>query len=183
MKSSPSLLAELKSAIAMLTKNISAHRLIMLPCQILAGLILCLFFSSGPAPSPSSFLPSPSPQPSQSPAAARTPQNFSVPSPGPLNTPGKWSENCTAHGDLVYVLVTVIVPRKPVIVWHNENFKEVYKAASIASKWTSHAPHNTVAWISQNQLKPLFSSLNYVMDFSNFLNLLKKKWYLMEQVL
>uniref|UniRef100_A0A8C6YFR6 Mediator of RNA polymerase II transcription subunit 15 n=1 Tax=Naja naja TaxID=35670 RepID=A0A8C6YFR6_NAJNA len=44
--------------------------------------------SSGPAPSPSSFLPSPSPQPSQSPAAARTPQNFSVPSPGPLNTPG-----------------------------------------------------------------------------------------------
>uniref|UniRef100_K7FCX9 Mediator of RNA polymerase II transcription subunit 15 n=1 Tax=Pelodiscus sinensis TaxID=13735 RepID=K7FCX9_PELSI len=43
---------------------------------------------SGPAPSPSSFLPSPSPQPSQSPAAARTPQNFSVPSPGPLNTPG-----------------------------------------------------------------------------------------------
>uniref|UniRef100_A0ACB8FY66 Mediator complex subunit Med15 n=1 Tax=Sphaerodactylus townsendi TaxID=933632 RepID=A0ACB8FY66_9SAUR len=42
--------------------------------------------SSGPAPSPSSFLPSPSPQPSQSPAAARTPQNFSVPSP--LNTPG-----------------------------------------------------------------------------------------------
>uniref|UniRef100_A0A8B9SMB3 Mediator of RNA polymerase II transcription subunit 15 n=1 Tax=Anas platyrhynchos TaxID=8839 RepID=A0A8B9SMB3_ANAPL len=44
--------------------------------------------NSGPAPSPSSFLPSPSPQPSQSPAAARTPQNFSVPSPGPLNTPG-----------------------------------------------------------------------------------------------
>ncbi|MGH0144430.1 UNVERIFIED_CONTAM: hypothetical protein FKN15_017181 [Acipenser sinensis] len=34
------------------------------------------------------FLPSPSPQPSQSPATARTPQNFSVPSPGPLNTPG-----------------------------------------------------------------------------------------------
>lgn len=45
--------------------------------------------SSGPAPSPSSFLPSPSPQPSQSPVTARTPQNFSVPSPGPLNTPGK----------------------------------------------------------------------------------------------
>lgn len=45
--------------------------------------------SSGPAPSPSSFLPSPSPQPSQSPASARTPQNFSVPSPGPLNTPGE----------------------------------------------------------------------------------------------
>ncbi|KAM4808137.1 mediator of RNA polymerase II transcription subunit 15 isoform 2-T2 [Rhinophrynus dorsalis] len=44
--------------------------------------------SSGPAPSPSSFMPSPSPQPSQSPASARTPQNFSVPSPGPLNTPG-----------------------------------------------------------------------------------------------
>nr|XP_034808151.1 mediator of RNA polymerase II transcription subunit 15 isoform X7 [Pan paniscus] len=43
--------------------------------------------SSGPAPSPSSFLPSPSPQPSQSPVTARTPQNFSVPSPGPLNTP------------------------------------------------------------------------------------------------
>ncbi|XP_028681276.2 mediator of RNA polymerase II transcription subunit 15 isoform X2 [Erpetoichthys calabaricus] len=43
--------------------------------------------SSGPAPSPSGFLPSPSPQPSQSPATARTPQNFSVPSPGPLNTP------------------------------------------------------------------------------------------------
>ncbi|KAM9094412.1 mediator of RNA polymerase II transcription subunit 15 [Sarcophilus harrisii] len=43
--------------------------------------------SSGPAPSPSSFLPSPSPQPSQSPASARTPQTFSVPSPGPLNTP------------------------------------------------------------------------------------------------
>lgn len=50
--------------------------------------ILSSSFSSGPAPSPSSFLPSPSPQPSQSPAAARTPQNFSVPSPGPLNTPG-----------------------------------------------------------------------------------------------
>ncbi|XP_014388631.1 PREDICTED: mediator of RNA polymerase II transcription subunit 15-like [Myotis brandtii] len=43
--------------------------------------------SSGPAPSPSSFLPSPSPQPSQGPVTARTPQNFSVPSPGPLNTP------------------------------------------------------------------------------------------------
>ncbi|XP_007953657.1 mediator of RNA polymerase II transcription subunit 15 [Orycteropus afer afer] len=43
--------------------------------------------SSGPAPSPGSFLPSPSPQPSQSPVTARTPQNFSVPSPGPLNTP------------------------------------------------------------------------------------------------
>ncbi|XP_048199389.1 mediator of RNA polymerase II transcription subunit 15 isoform X7 [Perognathus longimembris pacificus] len=43
--------------------------------------------SSGPAQSPSSFLPSPSPQPSQSPVTARTPQNFSVPSPGPLNTP------------------------------------------------------------------------------------------------
>uniref|UniRef100_A0A8D1YWD5 Mediator complex subunit 15 n=1 Tax=Sus scrofa TaxID=9823 RepID=A0A8D1YWD5_PIG len=43
--------------------------------------------SSGPTPSPSSFLPSPSPQPSQSPVTARTPQNFSVPSPGPLNTP------------------------------------------------------------------------------------------------
>ncbi|KAK2522961.1 Med15 [Columba guinea] len=55
------------------------------------GLILCLCFSSGPAPSPSSFLPSPSPQPSQSPAAARTPQNFSVPSPGPLNTPVAFS--------------------------------------------------------------------------------------------
>ncbi|XP_023618981.1 mediator of RNA polymerase II transcription subunit 15 isoform X3 [Myotis lucifugus] len=40
-----------------------------------------------PCPSPSSFLPSPSPQPSQSPVTARTPQNFSVPSPGPLNTP------------------------------------------------------------------------------------------------
>ncbi|XP_057601404.1 mediator of RNA polymerase II transcription subunit 15 isoform X7 [Hippopotamus amphibius kiboko] len=43
--------------------------------------------SSGPAPSPGGFLPSPSPQPSQSPVTARTPQNFSVPSPGPLNTP------------------------------------------------------------------------------------------------
>ncbi|KAL6080311.1 hypothetical protein STEG23_036282, partial [Scotinomys teguina] len=39
--------------------------------------------SSSPAPSPSSFLPSPSPQ---SPVTAHTPQNFSVPSPGPLNT-------------------------------------------------------------------------------------------------
>uniref|UniRef100_W5MHK1 Mediator of RNA polymerase II transcription subunit 15 n=1 Tax=Lepisosteus oculatus TaxID=7918 RepID=W5MHK1_LEPOC len=44
--------------------------------------------SSGPAPSPGGFLPSPSPQPSQSPVTARTPQNFGVPSPGPLNTPG-----------------------------------------------------------------------------------------------
>uniref|UniRef100_W5MHH6 Mediator of RNA polymerase II transcription subunit 15 n=1 Tax=Lepisosteus oculatus TaxID=7918 RepID=W5MHH6_LEPOC len=43
--------------------------------------------SSGPAPSPGGFLPSPSPQPSQSPVTARTPQNFGVPSPGPLNTP------------------------------------------------------------------------------------------------
>uniref|UniRef100_G1QFW5 Uncharacterized protein n=1 Tax=Myotis lucifugus TaxID=59463 RepID=G1QFW5_MYOLU len=43
--------------------------------------------SPGPAPSPSSFLPSPSPQPSQSPVTARTPQNFSVPSPGPVHTP------------------------------------------------------------------------------------------------
>lgn len=50
---------------------------------------LSIYCSSGPAPSPSSFLPSPSPQPSQSPVTARTPQNFSVPSPGPLNTPGK----------------------------------------------------------------------------------------------
>lgn len=50
---------------------------------------LSICCSSGPAPSPSSFLPSPSPQPSQSPVTARTPQNFSVPSPGPLNTPGK----------------------------------------------------------------------------------------------
>uniref|UniRef100_A0A8C3QUH0 Mediator of RNA polymerase II transcription subunit 15 n=2 Tax=Cyanoderma ruficeps TaxID=181631 RepID=A0A8C3QUH0_9PASS len=80
--------AELQTAMMVLTKIISACRLMIIPCQILAGLILCLFFSSGPAPSPSSFLPSPSPQPSQSPAAARTPQNFSVPSPGPLNTPG-----------------------------------------------------------------------------------------------
>lgn len=102
----------------MLTKSISVHRLIVFPCQILAGLFLCLFFSSGPAPSPSSFLPSPSPQPSQSPAAARTPQNFSVPSPGPLNTPGKWSENCTAERALGYVLVTVLVPRKAAIIWH-----------------------------------------------------------------
>uniref|UniRef100_A0A7M4E0R4 Mediator of RNA polymerase II transcription subunit 15 n=1 Tax=Crocodylus porosus TaxID=8502 RepID=A0A7M4E0R4_CROPO len=53
-------------------------------CSVCLQIINC----SGPAPSPSSFLPSPSPQPSQSPAAARTPQNFSVPSPGPLNTPG-----------------------------------------------------------------------------------------------
>lgn len=51
--------------------------------------LLLFCCSSGPAPSPSSFLPSPSPQPSQSPVTARTPQNFSVPSPGPLNTPGK----------------------------------------------------------------------------------------------
>ncbi|XP_059555524.1 mediator of RNA polymerase II transcription subunit 15-like [Myotis daubentonii] len=43
--------------------------------------------SPGPAPSPSSFLLSPSPQPSQSPVVAHTLQNFSVPSPGPLNTP------------------------------------------------------------------------------------------------
>uniref|UniRef100_A0A8C3V4T2 Mediator of RNA polymerase II transcription subunit 15 n=1 Tax=Catharus ustulatus TaxID=91951 RepID=A0A8C3V4T2_CATUS len=80
--------SKLQTAIMMLTKTTSSYRLMILPGQILAGLILCLFFSSGPAPSPSSFLPSPSPQPSQSPAAARTPQNFSVPSPGPLNTPG-----------------------------------------------------------------------------------------------
>uniref|UniRef100_A0A4W2CQB8 Mediator of RNA polymerase II transcription subunit 15 n=1 Tax=Bos indicus x Bos taurus TaxID=30522 RepID=A0A4W2CQB8_BOBOX len=52
-----------------------------------ARLTCLLSASSGPAPSPSSFLPSPSPQPSQSPVTARTPQNFSVPSPGPLNTP------------------------------------------------------------------------------------------------
>lgn len=66
-----------------------------LPARLLGWLVppthvppfLCC--SSGPAPSPSSFLPSPSPQPSQSPVTARTPQNFSVPSPGPLNTPGK----------------------------------------------------------------------------------------------
>lgn len=126
----------------MLAKRISAHRLIMLLCQILTGLILCLFFSSGPAPSPSSFLPSPSPQPSQSPAAARTPQNFSVPSPGPLNTPGKWSESYTADHELVYVLVTVIVPRKPVIISHDVNFKELYKAASIASS-ERHTHHIT----------------------------------------
>uniref|UniRef100_A0A8D3DJT1 Mediator of RNA polymerase II transcription subunit 15 n=1 Tax=Scophthalmus maximus TaxID=52904 RepID=A0A8D3DJT1_SCOMX len=43
---------------------------------------------SGPTPSPGGFQPSPSPQPSQSPATARTPQNYGVPSPGPLNTPG-----------------------------------------------------------------------------------------------
>lgn len=54
--------------------------------------VLRLPCSSGPAPSPSSFLPSPSPQPSQSPVTARTPQNFSVPSPGPLNTPGKLAQ-------------------------------------------------------------------------------------------
>lgn len=107
--------AELQTAIMLLTKIISAYRLMILPCHILAGLILWLFFSSGPAPSPSSFLPSPSPQPSQSPAAARTPQNFSVPSPGPLNTPGKLSESCTAHHGLDYVLVTVIAPGNPVI--------------------------------------------------------------------
>uniref|UniRef100_A0A8C6DBC2 Mediator of RNA polymerase II transcription subunit 15 n=1 Tax=Moschus moschiferus TaxID=68415 RepID=A0A8C6DBC2_MOSMO len=52
-----------------------------------AGALLPVSPGSGPAPSPSSFLPSPSPQPSQSPVTARTPQNFSVPSPGPLNTP------------------------------------------------------------------------------------------------
>lgn len=45
--------------------------------------------SSGPTPSPGGFQPSPSPQPSQSPATARTPQNYGVPSPGPLNTPGE----------------------------------------------------------------------------------------------
>ncbi|CAB1318613.1 unnamed protein product [Coregonus sp. 'balchen'] len=44
--------------------------------------------SSGPTPSPGGFQPSPSPQPSHSPATARTPQNYGVPSPGPLNTPG-----------------------------------------------------------------------------------------------
>ncbi|KAM8824013.1 LOW QUALITY PROTEIN: mediator of RNA polymerase II transcription subunit 15 [Synchiropus picturatus] len=44
--------------------------------------------SSGPAPSPGGFQPSPSPQPAQSPITARTPQNYGVPSPGPLNTPG-----------------------------------------------------------------------------------------------
>uniref|UniRef100_A0A8C2ZPS1 Mediator of RNA polymerase II transcription subunit 15 n=1 Tax=Cyclopterus lumpus TaxID=8103 RepID=A0A8C2ZPS1_CYCLU len=44
--------------------------------------------SSGPTPSPGGFQPSPSPQPSQSPANARTPLNYGVPSPGPLNTPG-----------------------------------------------------------------------------------------------
>uniref|UniRef100_A0A669PZ28 Mediator of RNA polymerase II transcription subunit 15 n=1 Tax=Phasianus colchicus TaxID=9054 RepID=A0A669PZ28_PHACC len=87
-KSLANLLLELQIAIATLTKSVSVCRPIMLPCQALADLFLFLFFSSGPAPSPSSFLPSPSPQPSQSPAAARTPQNFSVPSPGPLNTPG-----------------------------------------------------------------------------------------------
>lgn len=107
--------AELQTAIMMLTKTTSSYRLMILPGQILAGFILCLFFSSGPAPSPSSFLPSPSPQPSQSPAAARTPQNFSVPSPGPLNTPGKWSESFTAHHGLGCVLVAVIVPGKSVI--------------------------------------------------------------------
>ncbi|XP_056461926.1 mediator of RNA polymerase II transcription subunit 15-like [Gadus chalcogrammus] len=44
--------------------------------------------SSGPTPSPGGFQPSPSPQPSHSPATERTPQNYGVPSPGPLNTPG-----------------------------------------------------------------------------------------------
>ncbi|XP_061740304.1 mediator of RNA polymerase II transcription subunit 15 isoform X2 [Nerophis ophidion] len=44
--------------------------------------------SSGPTPSPGGFQPSPSPQPSQSPSTARTPQNYGVPSPGPLSTPG-----------------------------------------------------------------------------------------------
>uniref|UniRef100_A0AAV2KP24 Mediator complex subunit 15 n=1 Tax=Knipowitschia caucasica TaxID=637954 RepID=A0AAV2KP24_KNICA len=44
--------------------------------------------SSGPAPSPSAgFQPSPSPQ-AQSPSTARTPQSYSVSSPGTLNTPG-----------------------------------------------------------------------------------------------
>lgn len=61
------------------------------------------FFSSGPAPSPSSFLPSPSPQPSQSPAAARTPQNFSVPSP--LNTPGDLNGIAISSSSLNQVFV------------------------------------------------------------------------------
>lgn len=49
--------------------------------------------SSGPTPSPGGFQPSPSPQPSQSPASVRTPQNYGVPSPGPLNTPGAYTGN------------------------------------------------------------------------------------------
>ncbi|RVE70095.1 hypothetical protein OJAV_G00084220 [Oryzias javanicus] len=46
--------------------------------------------SSGPTPSPGGgFQPSPSPQPSPSTAtSSRPPQIYSVPSPGPLNTPG-----------------------------------------------------------------------------------------------
>ncbi|CAB1332683.1 unnamed protein product [Coregonus sp. 'balchen'] len=54
--------------------------------------------SSGPTPSPGSFQPSPSPQPSHSPATARTPQNYSVPSPGPLNTPGNPSSVMSPSG-------------------------------------------------------------------------------------
>lgn len=69
--------------------------------------------SSGPAPSPSSFLPSPSPQPSQSPVTARTPQNFSVPSPGPLNTPGKlglgWVDSSTR------CLIPLPLPRSQIV--------------------------------------------------------------------
>uniref|UniRef100_A0A8C7LNY6 Mediator complex subunit 15 n=1 Tax=Oncorhynchus kisutch TaxID=8019 RepID=A0A8C7LNY6_ONCKI len=54
--------------------------------------------SSGPTPSPGGFQPSPSPQPSHSPATARTPQNYSVPSPGPLNTPGNPSSVMSPSG-------------------------------------------------------------------------------------
>uniref|UniRef100_A0A8D1B5N7 Mediator complex subunit 15 n=1 Tax=Sus scrofa TaxID=9823 RepID=A0A8D1B5N7_PIG len=43
--------------------------------------------SSQPNSNVSALAHGPSPQPSQSPVTARTPQNFSVPSPGPLNTP------------------------------------------------------------------------------------------------
>ncbi|KAG9353942.1 hypothetical protein JZ751_012066 [Albula glossodonta] len=54
--------------------------------------------SSGPTPSPGGFQPSPSPQPSQSPATARTPQNYGVASPGPLNTPGNPSSVMSPAG-------------------------------------------------------------------------------------
>lgn len=54
--------------------------------------------SSGPTPSPGGFQPSPSPQPSHSPATARTPQNYSVASPGPLNTPGNPSSVMSPAG-------------------------------------------------------------------------------------